>query len=879
MPAATPHAPLAMAAPELPTAWHPVQEPALVSAKAMGPRACVLARDTVVGQGNKAYGSMLEPPRGTLPNMNMYELVPGRRLRHMLLDVDCKESTFKGFNAEDVISVLRANVEALHGTGELPVQIMTASGAVDGDYKHSFHVVFPTTSFTHLGLRAFVKLLEERLKPFNYPVGVPDFSIYTVNRAMRALGQSKLGSDRVLVPYGASSDDAFDHLWCIYEERNRDVVEVTWTDPTPPPPPYVAPVREFATMEARELFSKCEDLIDCLSVERATKYDTWFGVGSAAYHISNGDPAFLDLWDAWSRKQAPNSYSFGCCDEKWRTMARPTGGATNGMGSLRYWAKMDDPAAFADIVNAEREEREAATSADLTQALATLAVTPASVDAATSPQPPQLRDDVVTMVDALANNVTHQSVADVIHAMNKGTIVHVGEKQWYKWTGLKWLQIVDINVHALFVDLNTKVIERMAWWNSAAGRNGQSDNLIKGLADVCKKSLGNSTFSSSAIVRLKALTNDIKFVNELDKNPNLIGFDDGVFDLASNTFRRMTPTDMVSKSVGYTFPSVEEVAAYEPRVMAVLRSIFDADLLQYVLRVFASQLCGSLRYEAIYVLTGSGGNGKGILQDLLKAALGENDAGGYFASVPAELWTGKSKSAESASPVLAKLKGVRVSMASEPESGEESKLQVGKLKTFSGNDMITARALYGTPISYKPQCTINIMCNDIPDLSRMDGGIKRRLRIIPFKYQFKESQADIDDDVSGKPCKLGDSTLKGRIAAEPGFGHAFMAILLRVYAANRDAQSIPMPGEAQSATTGYIMENSKVVAWLDEAYTRTHDDTDRVSAADLLNEYKEATGDARMTATAFGRELANAGVQKIRSNGYSYTGLKLNVDV
>ena len=381
MPAATPHAPLAMAAPELPTAWHPVQEPALVSAKAMGSRGCVLARDTVVGQGNKAYGSMLEPPRGTLPNMNMYELVPGRRLRHMLLDVDCKESTFKGFNAEDVISVLRANVEALHGTGELPVQIMTASGAVDGDYKHSFHVVFPTTSFTHLGLRAFVKLLEERLKPFNYPVGVPDFSIYTVNRAMRALGQSKLGSDRVLVPYGASSDDAFDHLWCIYEERNRDVVEVTWTDPTPPPPPYVAPVREFATMEARELFSKCEDLIDCLSVERATKYDTWFGVGSAAYHISNGDPAFLDLWDAWSRKQAPNSYSFGCCDEKWRTMARPTGGATNGMGSLRYWAKMDDPAAFADIVNAEREEREAATSADMTQALATLAVTSATATA------------------------------------------------------------------------------------------------------------------------------------------------------------------------------------------------------------------------------------------------------------------------------------------------------------------------------------------------------------------------------------------------------------------------------------------------------------------------------------------------------------------
>ncbi len=71
------------------------------------------------------------------------------------------------------------------------------------------------------------------------------------------------------------------------------------------------------------------------------------------------------------------------------------------------------------------------------------------------------------------------------------------------------------------------------------------------------------------------------------------------------------------------------------------------------------------------------------------------------------------------------------------------------MKGLTGNDMITCRQLFSEQISYFPQYTLFMSCNDVPVPTSFDEGTWRRLRVILFERKFvpkatKESEADID---------------------------------------------------------------------------------------------------------------------------------------
>ena len=369
-PLATVAAPSAWA---LPSEWFPRQNLAVEDAKATGIPTpyMMLARDKNAS-GAKVYAWAATLPRGELPPGHVYEIAFGKTLRRIFLDVEWIKETYPELVPDAVIQTLRDEVEALHGTGALPVQIASASGDTSKGFKFSFHIVFSMTRLTFKGLATFMTLLRERLRPFNYPAGVPDDGIYGNARCMRTLGQSKFGSDRVLVPYAGSSDDVYDHLWLCYD----DVDVVTWADPTPPAlpprptfastlspelgdnveirvdllsierasPPALPPRPTFASTLSPELVDNVEIRVDLLSIERATNYAPWFKTLCALHNIGEdaGDAmAFFDLADKWSRKAS--NYDAKVFEYKWGTIRREPGAERVGMTSLDGWAKLDNP--------------------------------------------------------------------------------------------------------------------------------------------------------------------------------------------------------------------------------------------------------------------------------------------------------------------------------------------------------------------------------------------------------------------------------------------------------------------------------------------------------------------------------------------------------
>ena len=166
----------------------------------------------------------------------------------------------------------------------------------------------------------------------------------------------------------------------------------------------------------------------------------------------------------------------------------------------------------------------------------------------------------------------------------------------------------------------------------------------------------------------------------------------------------------------------------------MLADIFpDPEVCLYYKRVMAATLCGNRKFEQVYMHTGSGGNGKGLLTDLMEKVFGE-----YYSVMNSNLLTVSSKSRNEASPELANKKGKRIAVTTEIEEG--STLQMAAIKQWSGGDKISTRALYKDAFEFNPQFTLHMYFNDKqPDLKSVDDAIKRRLRMFHYPISFVDN--------------------------------------------------------------------------------------------------------------------------------------------
>ena len=88
-------------------------------------------------------------------------------------------------------------------------------------------------------------------------------------------------------------------------------------------------------------------LVSLLSAERAEAYKSWLEVGLALHNATTGSEAGLDLWLQFSRlcreKSEGNEHKH---ERIWDNFGTRKDGDTVGIGSLRYWAKLDSPEAY-----------------------------------------------------------------------------------------------------------------------------------------------------------------------------------------------------------------------------------------------------------------------------------------------------------------------------------------------------------------------------------------------------------------------------------------------------------------------------------------------------------------------------------------------------
>lgn len=220
---------------------------------------------------------------------------------------------------------------------------------------------------------------------------------------------------------------------------------------------------------------------------------------------------------------------------------------------------------------------------------------------------------------------------------------------------------------------------------------------------------------------------------ELDADRYLVNVGNGILNLNDMTLAEHNPAFLITRMCGTEMPSGPKKPV---KWINFLNQIFNGnlELIRYIQKALGYSLSGDTSEQCAFFLYGTGRNGKSTFLEVVRRIMGD-----YATNIQPESIMIKA-STNSANSDIARLKGARLVTSVEPNEG--MRLNEGLLKQLTGDDMITARKLYGDEFEFRPEFKLWIATNHKPTIRGTDLGIWRRIHIIPLCVTIAENEVD-----------------------------------------------------------------------------------------------------------------------------------------
>jgi putative DNA primase/helicase len=252
---------------------------------------------------------------------------------------------------------------------------------------------------------------------------------------------------------------------------------------------------------------------------------------------------------------------------------------------------------------------------------------------------------------------------------------------------------------------------------------------------------------------------------------------------------------------------------------------------------------------------GRGANGKSTVIDAWAGTIGD-----YAGTIQIDTFLdqGLKKRGDAATPDLARLGGVRMLRASEPERG--AKLNEALVKAATGGEPMAVRALHKGFFDLRPQFKLTIGGNYKPDVPGTDEGIWRRIKLVPWDSFLTEAERDED-----MPHKLKDE---------------YSGILARLVSGLLDwmENGFIEPKAVTDATADYRDDSDPLARFLRMCVEVTGKEEDRVQSSvihKVFCAWASAAGEYDWKNKRFTLEMKAKGFKNKASNGMQFLGLKL----
>lgn len=416
-------------------------------------------------------------------------------------------------------------------------------------------------------------------------------------------------------------------------------------------------------------------------------------------------------------------------------------------------------------------------------------------------------------------------------------------KNWYIYNGSYW----DVDLRG---QLNTMIDDLVGNLKDekivAPDDMDDKKDIVQEWAKFIKRSRSNKS--------KKAIADELKhrlpvMPNDFDKDHMIFNTLNGYVDLSNGQLFDHDIKKMFSRQSNVEYSDTMEC----PEWLNFLDQTFGGDqaLIDYIQKAVGYSLTGSTDEQVMFILYGSGRNGKSVFMDTVKHIMGS-----YALTMQANSLMIKPNS-NGANPDIARLKGSRLVSASEPNEGV--RLDEGLIKELTGGESVTARELYGMYFEFKPEFKLWLSTNHKPIIRGTDDGIWRRLMLIPFNNQVAKEKVD-----RKLPYKLERESIGILNWAVDGV-------------LKWQREGLKPPESVTQASDEYRNEMDTLELFLSDCCLKGPDY--KAPAGELFDVYQEwadKTGEYKMRKQKFGAEMRKKLETKKTMTGRFYYGIKIN---
>jgi len=419
----------------------------------------------------------------------------------------------------------------------------------------------------------------------------------------------------------------------------------------------------------------------------------------------------------------------------------------------------------------------------------------------------------------------------------EGAVRYSPSSGWLTWDSARWRRDETGEVERLARDV-VRAIYREAADEADSGKRrdiarwaatSESEPRLRALLSLAKSELGIAT------------TADV-----FDREPMLLNTASGIVDLRTGEILEHDPAKGMSKLA----PAFYSRSATCARWLTFLDEIMAHDLgmVEFLQRAIGYSVTGDTGEQVVFLLWGTGANGKSVFLETLRRVLGD-----YAVNASADTFL--TKPAGAIPNDVARLHGARLVTAI--ETGDGARLAESLVKQITGGDTLTARFLHREYFEFRPAFKVFLATNHKPRITGSDYAIWRRIRLIPFEVTI--------------PPERRDPHLADKLAAE---SKGILAWAVEGCLAWQQ-RGLDPPERVLAATAGYQAEQDSLAGFISDRCAEGNG----LRAYNLYGAYRrwaEDGGFHPMNATTFSMRLQAKGYTTGRDHGGRYfTGLSL----
>lgn len=328
---------------------------------------------------------------------------------------------------------------------------------------------------------------------------------------------------------------------------------------------------------------------------------------------------------------------------------------------------------------------------------------------------------------------------------------NVNSKQFMFWTGKTWIS----DAKSIIRKYANKLIEVMKQdlkrikdeaSDAYASDDKEKGKTLDGVAAAMEKNIyrvSNKAGKDAMLYELQSLYDMPVKSDEFNQDPYLLNTESGIVNLKTGEIGPFDKSKMLSKNTGVAV-SFEEPKTWERFLLGVFyrgdsetQKRETREIVDFIQQCLGYTLTGSTREQVLFLMYGSGSNGKSTFTTEIAHIFGD-----YYKTIDSNMLMAQAAQNTSVQFSLATLVGCRFLAARETAYG--AKLDEANIKSLTGSTDISAQEKYGTPFSFTPSFKLWIETNNLPIIQGADYGIWRRIILIPFLHRFTDVEKDLD---------------------------------------------------------------------------------------------------------------------------------------